>query len=261
MGGDPLIRVRSLVKTFQGVRALDGVDFEVAQGEVVVVIGQSGSGKSTLIRCLNGLVEPDAGEIRLGGEAVDTHSQADWRRLRQRVGMVFQDYSLFPHLTVTRNITLAPVRTGRATQAEADALARQLLVRVRLPEKADAYPAELSGGQQQRVAIARALAMRPEAMLFDEPTSALDPELVGEVLEAIRGLARDGLTMIVVTHEMQFAREVGTRVVFMDGGRIVEDRPSADFFTAPRHERAREFLRRIHGAAPEPVSADGRPRA
>ncbi|WP_374447045.1 amino acid ABC transporter ATP-binding protein [Stella sp.] len=242
---EPLIRVRSLVKTFQGVRALDGVDFEVARGEVVVVIGQSGSGKSTLIRCLNGLVEPDTGEIRLGGEAVDTHSQADWRRLRQRVGMVFQDYSLFPHLTVTRNITLAPVRTGRATQAEADALARQLLQRVRLPEKADAYPAELSGGQQQRVAIARALAMRPEAMLFDEPTSALDPETIQEVLDLMRELARDGMTMIIVSHEMGFAREVADRVVFIDRGRVVETGTPEEIFRSAREARTRDFLAKI----------------
>ncbi len=245
MSGPPVIRVRGLVKAFQGVRALDGVDFEVAQGEVVVVIGQSGSGKSTLIRCLNGLVEPDAGEVLVGGEAVDTHSQADWRRLRQRIGMVFQDYSLFPHLSVTRNITLAPVRTGRATQAEADALARQLLARVRLPEKADAYPSELSGGQQQRVAIARALAMRPDAMLFDEPTSALDPETIQEVLDLMRELADDGMTMVIVSHEMGFAREVADRVVFIDRGRVVETGTPEQIFRDAREARTRDFLAKI----------------
>ncbi|BBK36570.1 peptide ABC transporter ATP-binding protein [Allostella sp. ATCC 35155] len=245
MSEAPVIRVRGLVKTFQGVRALDGVDFEVAHGEVVVVIGQSGSGKSTLIRCLNGLVEPDAGEVLVGGEAVDTHSQADWRRLRQRIGMVFQDYALFPHLTVTRNITLAPVRTGRATQAEAEELARQLLERVRLPEKAAAYPAELSGGQQQRVAIARALAMRPDAMLFDEPTSALDPETIQEVLDLMRELARDGMTMVIVSHEMGFAREVADRVVFIDRGRVVETGTPDAIFRNAREARTRDFLAKI----------------
>ena len=241
----PVIRVRGLVKDFQGVRALDGVDFEVGRGEVVVVIGQSGSGKSTLIRCLNGLVEPDAGEVEVGGEPVRTHSQSDWRRLRQRIGMVFQDYSLFPHLTVTRNITLAPVRTGRATQAEAELLARQLLARVRLPEKADAYPAELSGGQQQRVAIARALAMRPDAMLFDEPTSALDPETIQEVLDLMRELAKDGMTMVIVSHEMGFAREVADRVVFIDRGRVVEIGTPAAIFRGAREARTRDFLAKI----------------
>ncbi|MCC7274923.1 MAG: amino acid ABC transporter ATP-binding protein [Alphaproteobacteria bacterium] len=245
MAEDPLIRVRGLVKSFQGVRALDGVDFEVARGEVVVVIGQSGSGKSTLIRCLNGLVEPDDGEILVGGTAVDTHSQREWRLLRQRIGMVFQDYSLFPHLTVLRNITLAPIRTGRASPAEAEALARELLARVLLPEKADAYPGELSGGQQQRVAIARALAMRPEVMLFDEPTSALDPETIQEVLDLMRSLARDGMTMVIVSHEMGFAREVADRVVFIDRGRVVETGPPVAIFRDAREERTRAFLAKI----------------
>ncbi|BBK41628.1 peptide ABC transporter ATP-binding protein [Allostella vacuolata] len=245
MTAAPVIAVRGLVKTFQGVRALDHVDFEVARGEVVVVIGQSGSGKSTLIRCLNGLVEPDAGEVTVGGEPVHTHSQADWRRLRQRIGMVFQDYALFPHLTVTRNITLAPVRTGRATPAEAEVLARDLLARVRLPEKAHSYPSELSGGQQQRVAIARALAMRPDAMLFDEPTSALDPETIQEVLDLMRELARDGMTMVIVSHEMGFAREVADRVVFIDRGRVVETGTPEAIFRNAREARTRDFLAKI----------------
>ncbi|BBK33023.1 amino acid ABC transporter ATP-binding protein (PAAT family) [Stella humosa] len=245
MSAPPVIAARGLVKQFQGLRALDGVDISVGRGEVVVIIGQSGSGKSTLIRCLNGLVEPDAGEVLVGGEAVRTHSQADWRRLRQRIGMVFQDYSLFPHLTVTRNITLAPVRTGRATQAEAEALARQLLERVRLPEKADAYPVELSGGQQQRVAIARALAMRPDAMLFDEPTSALDPETIQEVLDLMRELAQDGMTMVIVSHEMGFAREVADRVVFIDRGRVVETGPPDAIFRKAQEARTRDFLAKI----------------
>ncbi|MGE0715491.1 MAG: amino acid ABC transporter ATP-binding protein [Alphaproteobacteria bacterium] len=245
MSEAPIIAARGLVKAFDGVRALDGVDFRVDRGEVVVVIGQSGSGKSTLIRCLNGLVEPDDGEILIGGAAIDTHSQADWRRLRQRVGMVFQDYSLFPHLSVLRNITLAPIRTGRATPTEADALGRDLLARVLLPEKADAYPAELSGGQQQRVAIARALAMRPEVMLFDEPTSALDPETIQEVLDLMRRLASDGMTMVIVSHEMGFAREVADRVVFIDRGRVVETGTPDTIFRDAREERTRAFLAKI----------------
>ncbi len=241
----PLIRVRGLVKDFAGTRALDRVDLDVARGEVVVVIGQSGSGKSTLIRCINGLVTPDAGEVAIDGVAVDTHQPRDWHRLRQRIGMVFQDYSLFPHLTVLRNITLAPVRAGRVAAAEADRLAHDLLARVLLPEKAHSYPAELSGGQQQRVAIARALAMRPDAILFDEPTSALDPETIQEVLDLMRRLARDGLTMVIVSHEMGFAREAADRVVFIDRGRVVETGTPDAIFRHAQEERTRAFLAKI----------------
>ncbi|MCC7047786.1 MAG: amino acid ABC transporter ATP-binding protein, partial [Alphaproteobacteria bacterium] len=196
----PIIAVRGLSKTFKGVRVLDGIDLEVQSHEKVVVIGQSGSGKSTLIRCLNGLVEPDEGSVAIEGATIETHSPEEWRRLRLRVGMVFQDYSLFPHLTVLRNITLVPMRAGLCDRVEAERRARGLLERVRLPDKETAYPAELSGGQQQRVAIARALAMQPKVMLFDEPTSALDPETIKEVLDLMRDLAADGMTMIVVTH-------------------------------------------------------------
>ena len=245
MADGPIIRVRGLVKTFQGMRALDGVDLDVARGEVVVVIGQSGSGKSTLIRCLNGLVEADEGEILVDGAPIHVHSQREWRLLRQRIGMVFQDYSLFPHLTVLANITLAPVRAGRASAAEAERHAHELLARVLLPDKANAYPAELSGGQQQRVAIARALAMRPEVMLFDEPTSALDPETIQEVLDLMLALAREGMTMVVVSHEMGFAREVADRVVFIDKGRVVETGTPAAIFREAREPRTREFLAKI----------------
>jgi len=241
----PLIAVRGLTKSFATLRALDAFDCDVARGEKLVVIGQSGSGKSTLIRCLNGLVRPDAGTIHFNGVALDTHSERDWRRLRLHIGMVFQDYSLFPHLTVRENISLAPLRAGLCTRSEADATAIRLLERVRLPEKIDAYPVALSGGQQQRVAIARALAMRPVVMLFDEPTSALDPEMIKEVLDLMVDLARDGMTMVVVTHEMGFARKVADRVMFMEGGRLVEEGPPAQLFGAPREARTRAFLAKI----------------
>jgi ABC-type polar amino acid transport system ATPase subunit len=238
----PLISARGLVKTFGGARALDEIDVDVAAGEKLVVIGQSGSGKSTLIRCLNGLVKPDQGSISFAGARLDRQSEATWRRLRQRVAMVFQDYSLFPHLTVLQNISLAPVRAGMCGTEEAEANARDLLDRVRLPDKAASYPAALSGGQQQRVAIARALAMRPQVMLFDEPTSALDPEMIKEVLDIMIDLARTGTTMVVVTHEMGFARQVADRVMFMEKGRIVEQGPPAQLFTQPREPRTGAFL-------------------
>jgi polar amino acid transport system ATP-binding protein len=238
----PLIRAVGLVKEFGMHRALHKVDLEIARGERLVIIGPSGSGKSTLIRCLNGLVKPNAGSIIYEGRALEMQSESDWRRLRQRVGMVFQDYSLFPHLTVLRNITLAPVRAGMCSRAGAEIEARRLLERVHLPEKADAYPARLSGGQQQRVAIARALAMRPEIMLFDEPTSALDPEMIKDVLDLMVELAEDGMTMAVVTHEMGFARRVANRVVFMEGGKIVEQGTPEKVFDAPDEPRTRRLL-------------------
>ena len=238
----PLISVRGLVKSFKGMRALDGVDADIARGEVLVVIGPSGSGKSTFIRCLNGLEMPTDGRIEVDGAPVQTRSNRDWRRARQRIGMVFQDYSLFPHMTGRRNICLAPQRAGVATAAQAEETAIRLLRRVGLAHKADSYPVELSGGQQQRVAIVRALAMKPDAILFDEPTSALDPETVGEILAVMRELARDGMTMVVVTHEMGFAREVADRVMFMDRGRIVETGTPAQVFGSPAEPRTREFL-------------------
>ncbi len=241
----PLIECRGLTKVYGAIRALDGVDLAVQRGEVVVVIGPSGSGKSTLIRCLNGLEEADSGEIRIDGASVDAHSPAQWRGVRQRIGMVFQDYSLFPHMTVLHNIMLAPVRSGRRTAAAAKQDAYRLLARVGLEDKAQVFPAQLSGGQQQRVAIVRALAMAPESILFDEPTSALDPEMIREVLDVIRALSRDGMTMIVVSHEMGFAREAADRVIFMDQGRVVEDGRPDRLFGAPSQDRTRRFLAQI----------------
>jgi len=238
----PLISVRGLVKDFKGIRALDGVDLDIRRGEVLVIIGPSGSGKSTLVRCMNGLEEADGGSIIIDGAVVNSHSQRQWRAVRQRVGMVFQDYALFPHMTVMRNICLAPIRTGKCTPAEAEKVALDLLHRVWLDDKAQAYPAELSGGQQQRVAIVRALAMAPEVILFDEPTSALDPETISEVLTVMRQLADQGTTMAVVTHEMGFAREAADRVIFMDQGRVVKTGVPADVFDNPRQARTREFL-------------------
>jgi polar amino acid transport system ATP-binding protein len=241
----PLIEARNLAKAFGRTRALDDVSCSIASGERLVVIGPSGSGKSTLIRCLNGLVKPDAGKITFDGAGIEPTSEAHWRRLRQRVGMVFQDYTLFPHLTAIENITLAPVRAGLMSKPEAELEAHRLLQRVQLAEKATAYPAFLSGGQQQRVAIARALAMRPQALLFDEPTSALDPEMIKEVLDLMVSLARDGMTMVVVTHEMGFARAVADRVLFMEAGRIVEAGPPEQIFGDQNDLRTREFVRRI----------------
>lgn len=242
----PVLEARQVVKSFKGgIKALDGVDFKVPAGQVVVVIGPSGSGKSTLIRCLNGLERITSGEIRINGTRISDGSEHDWRKARLAVGMVFQDYSLFPHLTVLSNICLAPVRAGVLSQDEARDDAHRLLKRVGLTDKADAYPSALSGGQQQRVAIVRALAMRPKAMLFDEPTSALDPEMIGEVLQVMRELANDGMTKVVVTHEMGFAKEVADVAVFMDQGRIVEVAPPKQLFEAPQEERTRAFLDKI----------------
>jgi len=240
-----LITARGLTKSYGPIHALNGVDLAVARGEVIVIIGPSGSGKSTLIRCLNGLEEADAGEIRIEGEPVRAHSRRMWRAVRQRIGMVFQDYTLFPHMTVLRNIMFAPVRCGRRTAEAAREEALRLLARVGLSEKADAFPAHLSGGQLQRVAIVRALAMAPDAILFDEPTSALDPEMIREVLDVIRDLSQQGMTMVVVSHEMGFAREAADRVIFMDAGRIVEQGPPAQVFGSPREERTRRFLAQI----------------
>jgi len=236
----PLISLRGVTRRFGSVIALEDVDLDVARGEVVVCIGPSGSGKSTLLRCVNALERPDAGEVLLDGERVDP-SRRDIDALRAEVGMVFQHFNLFPHLTALGNVALAP----RLVRGEGDAKARALLGRVGLLDKADVYPDMLSGGQKQRVAIARALAMEPIAMLFDEPTSALDPEMVGEVLAVMRGLARDGMTMLVASHEMGFAREVAHRVAFMDGGRIVEEGSPGDLFDRPQKDRTKAFLSKV----------------
>ena len=239
----PVIEVAGLCKEFRGgVRALTNIDLSVAKGEVVVILGPSGSGKSTLIRCINGLEETTSGTIRISGQQVTGNSQRSWRGVRLDVGMVFQNYALFPHLNVLRNISLAPVRARRMSRQEAETEARRLLAMVGLSDKENSYAASLSGGQQQRIAICRALAMKPKVILFDEPTSALDPEMVGEVLGVMRRLADDGTTMICVTHEMGFARSAAHRVVFMDRGEIVEVGPPSEFFVAPRTDRGRRFL-------------------
>jgi polar amino acid transport system ATP-binding protein len=239
-----MIEVRGLHKSFGELEVLRGIDFRVAQGEVVCVIGPSGSGKSTLLRCINLLEQPTSGKVFLGDVEV-TDSDVDIDAVRRRIGMVFQQFNLFPHLTATENVSIAQRRVLGRDKAEAERVAAENLARVGLTDKADAYPAQLSGGQQQRVAIARALAMGPELMLFDEPTSALDPELVGDVLAVMRHLAGDGMTMIVVTHEMSFAREVADRVAFIDHGLFVEEGPPAQVIGDPRHERTRTFLARL----------------
>jgi general L-amino acid transport system ATP-binding protein len=240
----PIIRLEGVSKFFGTFQALADVDLDVALGERMVVCGPSGSGKSTLIRCINRLEEHDAGRITVDGTELDDDTR-HIARIRAEIGMVFQQFNLFPHLTVLRNLTLAPMRTRGLGRKEAEELAHHYLERVRIPEQAEKYPAQLSGGQQQRVAIARSLCMRPKIMLFDEPTSALDPEMIKEVLDVMVELAKEGMTMIVVTHEMGFAREVADTMVFMDEGRIVEKAPPAAFFAAPASERARLFLGRI----------------
>jgi polar amino acid transport system ATP-binding protein len=240
----PAIEVRALCKTFGSNEVLKGIDFHVDQGEVVCVIGPSGSGKSTLLRCVNRLEEPTTGTVMVEGIDI-TDSETDLDDVRTRIGMVFQQFNLFPHLTVLKNLTLAQQRAKRRSKSEATEIARRNLAKVGLAEKADAFPAQLSGGQQQRVAIARALSMDPDMMLFDEPTSALDPELVGDVLEVMKDLAKEGMTMMVVTHEMGFAREVGDRVVFMDGGVVVEQGKPEDVLGNPQHERTKLFLSKV----------------
>ena len=239
-----MIDVKNLHKSFGNHEVLKGVNEHIEKGEKVVVIGPSGSGKSTFLRCLNLLEEPTGGEIIFEGQNI-TAKDTDINLVRRRMGMVFQQFNLFPHLTVRENIKLAPVQLKIMSDAEADKRALELLARVGLPDKADSYPAQLSGGQQQRLAIARALAMNPDVMLFDEPTSALDPEMVGEVLEIMKELADDGMTMVVVTHEMGFAREVATRVLFMDGGNIVEQNEPKEFFANPQHPRLKDFLSKV----------------
>ncbi len=236
-----LVRVR---KSFGDNLVLDDVDLTIDRGEVIVIAGPSGSGKSTMLRCINGLEPIDSGEIRFDDRPLDRSGKA-LSRIRQEIGMVFQQFNLFPHKTVLQNVTMAPVEVKGVSKADALQRAGALLERVGIAEKADVHPADLSGGQQQRVAIARALAMDPKLMLFDEPTSALDPEMIREVLDVMRDLARDGMTMAVVTHEMGFAREVCDRIVFIDDGRIVEQAPPAEFFSAARSDRAREFVDKI----------------
>lgn len=238
-----MIEIKGLCKSFGADEVLKGIDLSIDEKEVVVIIGPSGSGKSTLLRCINHLEEPTAGEVIVDG--ITLSSEANINKVREEVGMVFQRFNLFPHMTVLENIMLAPMKVKHAVRAEAEKTARELLARVGLAEKADAYPDNLSGGQQQRVAIARALAMRPKVMLFDEPTSALDPEMVGEVLDVMRALAREGMTMVIVTHEMGFAREVGDRLLFVDEGRIVESGVPREVFEHPKEERTRSFLSKV----------------
>ena len=241
-----IIEVKGLEKHFgQGtVRALNGVDAEIRQGEKLVVIGPSGSGKSTFLRCLNRLEEPTGGHIFFDGVDI-TSKDCDINQMRRRMGMVFQQFNLFPHKTIMQNITLAPVHHKLMSKKEAEARAAELLKRVGLLEKANAYPSQLSGGQKQRIAIVRALAMNPEVMLFDEPTSALDPEMVGEVLQVMKDLAAEGMTMVVVTHEMGFAREVSDRVMFMDDGRIIEEGTPQQIFSNPQNQRTKDFLSKL----------------
>ena len=238
-----MIEIKGLRKSFGADEVLKGIDLSIDEKEVVVIIGPSGSGKRTLLRCMNHLEEPTAGEVVVDG--ITLSSEANINKVREEVGMVFQRFNLFPHMTVLENIMLAPMKVKHTARDEAEKTARELLARVGLAEKADAYPDNLSGGQQQRVAIARALAMRPKVMLFDEPTSALDPEMVGEVLDVMRALANEGMTMVIVTHEMGFAREVGDRLLFVDEGRIIESGAPREVFEHPKEERTRSFLSKV----------------
>ena len=239
-----MIKVTGLKKSFGDLEVLKGIDQHIKKGEKVVVIGPSGSGKSTFLRCLNLLEVPTEGEILIEGECI-TNPKTNVNKIREKMGMVFQQFNLFPHLSVKDNITLAPVKVKKMPKEQAEKRAVELLEMVGLADKADAYPAQLSGGQQQRIAIARALAMDPDIMLFDEPTSALDPEMVGEVLTVMKNLANAGMTMVVVTHEMGFAREVGSRVLFMDGGYVVEEGTPEEVFTNPKNDRTKEFLSKV----------------
>ena len=246
MSADILIETLNLKKHFQGgeIKALDGISTQVRRGEVVVVVGPSGSGKSTFLRCLNLLEHPTAGSITFEGVDI-TSPKGNINIHRQKMGMVFQHFNLFPHMTVLKNMTIAPMKLLGKSKEEAKAKAMDLLQRVGLPDRANSYPSQLSGGQKQRVAIVRALCMDPDVMLFDEPTSSLDPEMVGEVLDVMKQLAKDGMTMVVVTHEMGFAREVGTRILFMDYGKIVEENSPMELFTAPKSERLKSFLAKV----------------
>ncbi len=239
-----IIKINGLTKEFGNLKVLKGISTEIKEGEVISIIGPSGSGKSTFLRCINKLEEATSGELLVNGKNI-LDKKVDINKIREEVGMVFQHFNLFPHKTVLENITLGPTRLKKMTQDEANRLGIELLTKVGLADKANVYPNKLSGGQKQRVAIARALAMNPKVILFDEPTSALDPEMIGEVLEVMKDLARDGMTMLVVTHEMGFARNVGNRVFFMDQGTILEDAKPSEIFENPREERTREFLEKV----------------
>ena len=246
MSDNVIIRAQGVKKHFRGgaIKALDGISTDIRKGEVVVVIGPSGSGKSTFLRCLNLLETPTGGSILFNGVDI-TDKKVNINVHRQKMGMVFQHFNLFPHMTILQNMTLAPIHLLKKSKAEAEEKAMALLERVGLADRANAYPSQLSGGQKQRIAIVRALCMEPEVMLFDEPTSALDPEMVGEVLEVMKDLAREGMTMVVVTHEMGFAREVGSRVLFMDEGKLVEENTPEEFFANPTNERTKLFLSKV----------------
>jgi ABC-type polar amino acid transport system ATPase subunit len=240
----PILKFENVVKRFGPRTIIDGLSLDVARGEVICFVGPSGTGKSTLLRCVNGLEEIQGGRIIFEGQVVDVHARSI-TGIRRRIGMIFQNFNLYPHLTALQNVTLVPIKVQGEARASAEERARELFRKVRLDHRADAYPGQLSGGEQQRVAIARALATRPSLLMFDEPTSALDPETVGDVLEVMEDLAREGRTMLVVTHEIGFARDVGTRMIFMNEGRIVEDAPPAEMLANPRHERTRQFLSSI----------------
>lgn len=244
MSTDALITVKDLVKSYGQLHALNGVSTEIKKGEVVVIIGPSGSGKSTFLRSLNLLEVPSSGQIIFEGANI-TDPKVDINKHRQKMGMVFQQFNLFPHLTILKNMTLAPMKLLKKSKAEAEAKAMELLKRVGLEDRANAYPSQLSGGQKQRIAIVRALCMEPDVMLFDEPTSALDPEMVGEVLDVMKALAKSGMTMIIVTHEMGFAKEAATRVIFMDQGKMIEENTPQEFFTNPKTDRCKNFLNSI----------------
>lgn len=240
-----LLEIKDLHKNYDGMEVLNGVNLQVHKGEVVVVLGSSGCGKSTLLRCINGLEPVQSGEIYLDGKLI-SGKNTDWHQIRQKIGMVFQSYDLFPHMTILENILLGPLKVQKRSREEALKQAQALLNRIGLLDRQDAYPRQLSGGQKQRVAIVRALCMNPEIMLFDEVTAALDPEMVREVLDVILGLAKQGMTMVIVTHEMSFARAVADKVVFLDDGKIAEESDSEEFFTNPKTERARRFLNIFH---------------
>lgn len=239
-----MIQIKNLHKNFGELVVLDGINLDFKDGEIVCILGPSGSGKSTLLRCINRLEEPNAGEICIDGDTI-TGNAKQLKKMRQHVGMVFQHFNLFPHMTVLRNLTFSPIHEKKVKKEEAEEKAQRLLARVGLSEKANSFPGKLSGGQKQRVAIARTLAMEPDVILFDEPTSALDPEMIKEVLDVIKGLADTGITMILVTHEMSFAREVADRILFLDGGNVVEDAPPSEFFSNPKSQRAKEFLAKM----------------
>ncbi len=240
----PLIQVKGLEKSFKDLHALNGIDIDIYQGDVVFVVGPSGSGKSTFLRCLNRLEEPTGGQILFEGvDITDKHTNINLHR--QKMGMVFQQFNLFPHMTILKNLTIGPMKLQKKSFDEAKAEAMRLLERVGLADRADAYPNQLSGGQKQRIAIVRALCMKPDVMLFDEPTSALDPEMVGEVLSVMRDLAEEKMTMVVVTHEMAFAKEVASRIIFIDGGKIVEEAGPKEFFESPKSERLKSFLAKV----------------